>query len=108
MFQIPKRTTTANCWHRREVVIRRRRARGPLERPRVPRIIPSQFPLPDGADNIDGEDKNGGRLKERSHCSDEIKRIPATPGVVSEDSSRHAEEPREVQRIERQMETDDE
>src|ERR1051325_5154216 len=100
MFQVPKRTTTAHGWHRREVVIRGRRSRGPFERPRVPRIIAGQFTFPGGADNVDGEHKNGGRLKERSHCSDEIKRVPATSGVVSEDASRHAEAAGEVQRIE--------
>src|ERR1044071_1163541 len=106
MFQVPKRTTTANCWRRREVVIRWRRTRGPFECPCVPRIIASRLTLPGGSDNVDGEHKNGDRLKERSHCGDEIQRVPATPGVVGEDASRHAEEPSEVQRIERQMETD--
>src|SRR5262249_54988795 len=108
MFQVPKGTTTTNYWHRREVVIRGRRTRGPFERPRVPWITAGQFTLPDGADNVDGEHKNGGRLKERSHRSDEIERVPATPSVVRENASRHAEEAGEVQRIERQMETDDE
>src|SRR4030095_7050208 len=108
MFQVPKRTTTANCWHRREVVIRGRRTRGPFERPRVPRIIASQFTLLYGADNVDGEHQNGGRLTERSHRSDEIERVPATPSVVSEDASRHPEQAREVLCIERQMEPDDE
>src|SRR5262249_25169369 len=106
MFQVPKRTTTAHGWNRREVVVRRRRRRRPFERPRVPWIVAGQFTLPDRAEKIDGEQKNGGGLKERSDRSDEIKGLPATARVVSENASRHAEQAGEVLGIKRHMEPD--
>ena len=45
MFQIPERTPARDHRNRREVVRRRWRARGPLERPGVPGIFPALSPF---------------------------------------------------------------
>src|SRR6478735_4019526 len=39
VFEVPKRTTALHHGDLGKIVLRRRRRRGPLERPRVPRII---------------------------------------------------------------------
>src|SRR5262245_12406641 len=108
MFEVPKRTTAANNRYRRKVVFRWRRARGPLERPRVPGIVARQPALSGRANHVNGKQKNADCLNDSAHCRDEIKRVPATPGVVGEDASRHSEQARKVLRIKRQVEPDSE
>src|SRR6185369_7086404 len=57
MLQIPKRTTTADNRNILKVVNRRRRSRGPFERPCIPRIVAGQLALLHRANDVDDKKK---------------------------------------------------
>src|SRR5262245_4022526 len=78
MLEIPQRPPEGADRDGGEVVGRRRRAGGPLERPRVPRIVARLHPPPVRDQQVGHEDQNGDRLDERANRDEQVHRVPAT------------------------------
>src|SRR5262249_25074710 len=108
VFQIPKWARATDYGNALEVVLRRRRSRGPLERPRIPGVISRLFALARRPENVPCQTGNAGDLKHGSNGSDQIQDLPAPPGVVCVDASRHAQQSRYVHCVEGQVESDEE
>src|SRR6267378_1826836 len=66
MLKIPERAAALDGWDGIEVVCRRRRIRGPFERPRIPRIISSGFATVVGPEQVSQEDQDPSGLEENS------------------------------------------
>src|SRR5690348_16999648 len=100
MLQIPERAATAYDWRGLEVVFRRRRTRGPFKCPCVPGIVSRQFTLLQGAQQVDYKTKNACSLNQPSERSNQVESLPPAPRVVGIDSPWHAQQAREVHRVE--------
>src|SRR5262249_12265635 len=74
MLQIPQRTATGDCRNRSEVVCRRWRAHGPLERPGVPRVVAGPRAFPVGDDQVRHEDQQADGLDECTDRNDQVER----------------------------------
>src|SRR5580704_6754060 len=77
VLEIPKRAPAAHHGCRRKVVIGRRRTGGPLQRPRIPRIVPGCVAFPKRPEKIDDEHKHTCGLKECADGDDEIPDFPS-------------------------------
>src|SRR5262249_58428675 len=108
VFQVPQWTSAVHSRHRFEVVFRRWRTRGPLKRPSIPGVISRLLALARRPENVPCQTGNGGDLKYDSNGSDQIQYLPAAPGVVGVDPSRHAQQSRYVHCVEGQVESDEE
>src|ERR1700675_554230 len=106
MLKVPERAAALNYRDRGEVVGRRRRIRGPLERPGIPRITSSGFAPEIGPEQVSQEDQNPGSLKENSNGHNEVPRVPTTPRFVGVDPSRHAQQSWDMHEVEGQVEAD--
>src|SRR5579884_3379373 len=67
MHQVVERTATAHRRHAVEVVGRRRRGRGPFQRPGLPWIVACHPAALEAYIHIDHEDKDSEAQDERSH-----------------------------------------
>src|SRR5262245_22297665 len=108
MFQIPQRTAAPHLRQDLEVVFRRRRGRGPLERPCVPGIIASRLSMPQRPQEIDHQAANAGGLKESPNRRDHIVDFPTAARVIGINAPRHPEDPGYVLRVEGEMKADEE
>src|SRR5438132_2787316 len=108
VLEIPERPPAADDRECREVVGRGRRFRGPLERPRIPGIVPRARALEVGPDQVGNEHQRAEPLEHYADRHQEIPRVPTAPGLVGVYSPRHAEKPGDVHAIERQVEADEE
>src|ERR1700680_1479248 len=108
MLEVPERTATLNNRNRCEVIGRRRGVRGPFEGPGVPRIASGGFAPEIGPDQVSQEDQNPGGLEENPDGHNEVPRVPTPPRFVGVNSSRHAQQSRNMHEVEGQMEADDE
>src|ERR1700683_1440161 len=103
VLEIPKRAPAAHYGCRGKVIIGRRRTGGPLERPRVPGIVPGQLALPKRPEKIDDERKHSCGLKECADGDDEVPDFPSAARLVGVNPARHSQDARNVHEIKSQM-----
>src|SRR5579864_6223127 len=108
MLKVPERAAALDYRDRCEVIGRRRRIRGPLECPGIPRIASGCCAPEIGPDQISQENQNPGSLEENSDGYDEVPCVPTPSRFVGIDPSWHAQQPGDVHEVEGQMEADDE
>src|SRR5271157_2401558 len=108
MLQVPQRTTAPNHGNLDEVVVWRRRANSPLQRPRIPRIVPRRVPFEVRPYEIHYPEQEAGDLKNDADGDDEVPDLPSATGFVGINAARHAQHARYVHEVERQMETNEE
>src|SRR5258707_14691007 len=72
MFQVPERAGAEHCGNGLEVVLRRRRRGGPLERPRIPRVITRLLAVARRPKNVPRQAGGAGDLKDDSDGGDQI------------------------------------
>src|ERR1051326_2231813 len=108
MLEIPQWAAASNFRNGDEVVLRRGRWRGPLEGPGVPRIVAGFPAAAQRFINVPDENQYRGRLENHADRGDHIHGVPAAAGRIRVDAARHAENSREVQRVESQVEADHE
>src|SRR4051794_9947729 len=99
MLEVPQRPPAADAWDQGEVVFRRRRAGGPLERPRVPRIISGRLAAEVRPKQISGEHQHSRGLKDNTDRYEKVPDIPAAARLIGVDAARHAQQPRYVHEI---------
>src|ERR1700688_3135958 len=108
MLQVPERTAALDCRDGSEVIRRRRGKSAPFDGPGVTRIAARSFSLEVGPQKIGDENYRAQSLEEHTNRHDEIPDIPAAPGLIGVDSTRHAQHAGNVHEIERQVEPDEE
>src|SRR5216684_1398307 len=108
MLEIPQGTAATHDRNDSVVVHRRRRACGPLECPRIPRIIPRRLASQVRPNQIAGKDEDSGCLKDDADGYEQIPGIPTAAGLIRIDPPGHAQQPRDMHEIKRQVETDEE
>src|SRR3981081_315443 len=108
MLEIPQRTATPDLRDGCEVVRRRRRSGGPLERPCIPGIASGNCTPQVRPQQVANENKHTRGLKKHSYGYNEIPNIPATPRLVGINSARHPKNAGNMHEIESQMESNDE
>src|SRR5229473_7486948 len=108
MFKVPERAPALDLRDGVEVVCGRRRIRGPLQCPGIPRITCSGFAPKIRPEQVPQEDQNPGSLKENSDGHNEVPRVPTAPRFVGVNPSRHAQQSWDVHEIEGQVEADQE
>src|SRR5438270_8507342 len=106
MLKAPARTPTLNHRDGGEVIGGRRRIRGPLKGPGVPRIASGGLTAEIGPDQVSQEDQNSDSLEENSDGHDEVPRVPTTARLIGVDPSRHAQQSRDMHEVEGKMEAD--
>src|SRR5437588_1087909 len=106
MLKVPQRAATLNDWARGKVVGRRWRIRGPFKGPGVPRIASGGFTAEIRPDQVSQEDQNPDSLEENSDGHDEVPRLPTTARLIGVDSSRHAQQSRDMHEVEGKVEAD--
>ena len=85
------------------VVHGRRRTCGPLQRPRVPRIVPGGLTSQVRPHQIGGENQDPSSLKGDADGDDQIPDVPAAARLIRIDPARHSQNARNVHEVERQM-----
>src|SRR6202011_50687 len=108
VLQVPERAAALNYRDGGEIIGRRRRVRGPFERPRIPWITSSGFAPKIGPEQISQEDQNPGSLEEDSDGHDKVPSVPTAPRFVGVDPSRHAQQSWDMHEVEGQVEADQE
>src|SRR5437016_7399400 len=108
MLKVPERAAALDGRDGMEVVCRRRRIRGPLECPGVPRITSRGFAPEIGPEQVSQEDQNPGSLEENPDGHNDVPRVPTAPRFVGVDPSRHAQQSWDVHEIECQVKADKE
>src|SRR6266571_5053679 len=108
MLEIPQGTAATYDRNHGVVVHRWGRTRGPLQRPRIPRIIPRPFTSQIRPNQVAGKDEDSGRLKDDADGYEQIPGVPTAAGLVRIDPPGHAQHSRDMHEIERQVETDEE
>src|ERR1700722_6553196 len=108
MLQIPKRAAALGRWYEGEVVGGWRRGSGPLQSPGIPRIAAAIFATVVRPQQVSQENYDSGGLKENPYRHNEVPSIPTAAGFVRVDSSRHAQESRDMHEVERQVEANKE
>src|SRR6266478_3003705 len=106
MLKVPQGAAALNYRDRREVIGRRRRIRGPLECPGVPRIASSGFAPEIGPEQVSQEDQNPGGLEENSEGHNEVPCVPTAARLVGVYPSRHAQQSWDMHEVEGQVEAD--
>src|SRR5215469_11180562 len=108
MLEIPKWAPAVNLGNCGEVINRRRRTRGPFQRPSVPRIVSTRLTPEVRRNEVVGENENCHALKHSSNGDDQIPCLPASSGFVGVNSAGHSEQPRNMHEIECQVKSDEE
>ena len=108
MLDVPERAPTFDYGNFGKVVFQRRRTRGPLERPRIPRIITSGLTLEIRPKQIPDKHECAGDLKENTDCTDQVPHVPSEAGFVRVNPARHAQQSRNVHEIKSKVETNQE
>ena len=106
MLKVPERAAALDRRDGMEVVCRRRRIRGPLECPGVPRITSRGFAPEIGPEQVSQEDQNPGSLEKNSDGHNEVPRVPTPPRLVGVDPSWHAQQSGDMHEVEGQVEAD--
>src|SRR5271156_1450022 len=107
MLEIPKRTTAFDNRDRCEIIIGRRRSGGPLEAPRIPRVVSCGSAFEHRPQHVEDKNKNRDGLNYGTDGDDEVPNVPATAWFVGVDAARHAQNSWDVHRVESQVEADD-
>ena len=102
MLEVPQRAAAAHHRIGREVIRRRRRGRGPLQRPRIPWIVA-------GLVAVKVASRSGSRRRSAPRSPwmmppteiDHVERVPSAVGLVGVDGARHAENADEMHGVER-------
>src|SRR6266850_3138541 len=108
MFEVPEWTGAFDDRRFGKVVFRWRRPGRPFERPCIPGVVARRFSFGQRPDNVPNEDQKRGRLKRHTHRADQVQRVPTSPGFVGVYAAWHSEHARNVHRVERDVESDDE
>src|SRR5579864_5094572 len=108
VLKVPQRAAALNDWEPGKVIGRRRRIRGPLKCPGVPRIAAGRLTAEIGPGQVSQEDQNPSSLEENSDGHDQVPRVPTTARLIGIDSSRHAQQSWDMHEVECQVEADDE
>ena len=108
MLEIPQGTAAMYNGNHGVVVLRRRRTGGPLERPRVPRIIPGRLSSQIRPNQIARKEEDSGRLKHDTDGNYQIPDIPTASRLVGIDPPGHPQQSRDMHEIESKVETDKE
>src|SRR5579871_4083546 len=106
MLGVPERATALNHGDRGEVVSRRRRVRGPLEGPRIPRITSGRFAAEIRPEQVCQEDQNSGSLEENSDGHNEVPGVPTSARLIGVDPPWHTQQPRDMHEVEGEVEAD--
>src|SRR5262245_49106119 len=101
VLEIPERPAAADDGYDFEVVGRRWRGRGPLERPGVPGVGAGERPRAQRPHDVHHEDDDPGDLQRYAEGRDEVPDLPAAAGLVRVDPPGHAQQPGDVHRHER-------
>src|SRR5580704_8366631 len=108
MFQIPQRTPASDHRQFREVVIRWRGCRRPLQRPRIPRIVSGNLAFVIRRNDVEHPYQHAQRLENHTDRDNQIPTLPSPAGIVGVNAAPHAEQPGNMHEVERHMETDQE
>src|SRR5271163_2951670 len=108
VLDVPERAPALDDGNPGKVVLHWRRTCGPLERPRVPRIVSSSLAFEIRPKQVSYEHNCPGHLEENADCTDQVPDVPSEAGLVSVNSSRHSQQTRDMHEIEGQMEPDKE
>src|ERR1700674_3619893 len=106
VLKVPERAAALDRGNGVEVVCRRRRIRGPFERPRIPGITSSGFATVIGPEQVSQEDQDPCGLEENSDGHDDVPCVPAASRFVGVDPSRHAQQSWNMHEVEGQVEAD--
>src|SRR5271165_4154409 len=83
MLQVPQRTAAAHHRLFREVIVRRRRTRAPLQRPRIPRIVSRWLSLEIRPHKIHHPEKNAGDLEDHPYRNNHDPDFPSPARFIS-------------------------
>src|SRR5580704_14912849 len=90
VLDVPERPPAFDNGNFGKVVFHGGRTRGPFERPRVPRIIPSGLALETRPKQISDEHECPGDLKENANCADQVPHVPSKARLVGVNPARHS------------------
>src|SRR5665213_3072710 len=107
MLDVPEWTAAMDDRCRSEVIGRRWRSGGPLQRPRIPGIIARHLSLVIGVDQVVDEDHGGDGLNDRPNTDDQVPNLPSAARLVGIDAARHTQQTRDVHEVERHVKADD-
>src|SRR6476620_8809250 len=108
VLEIPERAPAPDSWDLSKVVCRRRRSCRPFECPGVPWIASGAVTFEIRPEQVTHEDQNSGGLKDHTDRRKKIPDIPAPPGLVGIDSSRHPQQSRDMHQVKREVKSDQE
>src|ERR1039458_2271312 len=90
MLQVPERATALDGWGCGEVVLRRRRGGGPLQRPRIPGIGAGDGAFEVGPDHVVDKQQRGDGLDDGATGDGHVPHHPSAVGFVGIDAAGHA------------------
>src|ERR1700733_12152685 len=106
MFEVPQRARAIDDRLGVKVVCVWRGSGHPLEGPGIPRVGAGNFSFEQGDDEVHHENNDSDRLNKCADRHDQIQGSPATIDFVRINLARHAENSRDVHRVESYVETD--
>src|SRR3989441_5528127 len=104
VFQVPERAAAAHHRQRLEVVLRRRRGRGPFERPGVPGVIARRRTAAQRDEQIGDETEETQGLEDRADRGEQVVYLPPAPYVIGVNAPRHTQDAGHMLRVKRQVE----
>src|SRR5271167_5220737 len=96
VLHIPQRTAASYLGLNREVVLGRRRSRGPFKRPCIPWVITRLLASEVGHKHVIGKDQNCDSLDHASDRDDQVESVPAPVRQVGIDRTWHSQHAKEV------------
>src|SRR5260370_10758932 len=107
VLDVPKRTPAPDDGNRGKVVFGWRGARGPVECPRIPGIVPGGFAFDQRPQQIEPKHEHSGDLKDHTYSDDQVPDFSSASGFVGINPARHPQDPWDVHEIKSQMEADE-
>src|SRR5277367_369085 len=100
VLDVPERAPAFYDRNSGKVVLHWRRTRGPLERPRVPRIVSCGLTFEKRPEQISDEHGGAGDLKKHADCTDQVPDVPPEAGFVGVYPPRHSQQTKDMHEIE--------
>src|ERR1700677_2899326 len=93
---------------KQNIPTRRRGGGGPLQGPRIPRIISRNRALKHGPQQVPDKNQDRDALHKGADGDEQVPKFPATARLIGVDAARHAQQTGNVHEIESQVEANDE